>query len=209
MCLIPWRVTAVEKLPPALTHRRAILLLPLPCHRLPSLAMRTSSVPALYAPPRPHLHLPEHHRNLGYLSDLSSLTDEHPSDPSPEPYFPPSSPPPQTHIGEPPSIQNPKLGSPPRHLTLAPLPRQPCRRPPPKSTVTAAMPAGASFPYFGPGPKWPSGLRLLARPGQAPLWAMPTATIPIFIFLSNYSNSILIKVQTSKSVGNCMDLIKL
>jgi hypothetical protein len=46
------------------------------------------------------------------------------------------------------------------------------------------------------------------EPGQAPAWAKPTATVPIFIFISNYSNSILIKVQTSKIVGNCMDLIK-
>jgi hypothetical protein len=42
-----------------------------------------------------------------------------------------------------------------------------------------------------------------------PLWAKPTATVPIYIFLSNYSNSILIKVQTLKIVGNSMDLIKL
>jgi hypothetical protein len=49
----------------------------------------------------------------------------------------------------------------------------------------------------------------LAGLGQAPAWAKPTTTVPIFIFLSNYSNSILIKVQTSKIVGNCMDLIKL
>jgi hypothetical protein len=52
------------------------------------------------------------------------------------------------------------------------------------------------------------GSNPLAGPGQAPLWAKPTATVPIFIFLSNYSNSILIKVETSKIVGNCMDLIK-
>jgi hypothetical protein len=48
-----------------------------------------------------------------------------------------------------------------------------------------------------------------AGPGQVPAWAKPTATVPIFIFLSNYSNSFLIKVQTSKIVGKCMDLIKL
>jgi hypothetical protein len=46
----------------------------------------------------------------------------------------------------------------------------------------------AGFPCFHRGPN------TLAGPGQAPLWANPTATIPIFIFLSNYSNSILIKV---------------
>jgi hypothetical protein len=68
----------------------------------------------------PLRHLPEHHRDLGYLSDLSSLIDKRSSDPSREPYLPPSSPPPRAHTGEPPSVQNPKLGSPPCHLTLAP-----------------------------------------------------------------------------------------
>jgi hypothetical protein len=69
----------------------------------------------------PPLHdLPEHHRGLGYLSDLSNLADERPSDPSPESYLPPSSPLSRAHTGEPPSVQNPKLGSPLHHLTLAP-----------------------------------------------------------------------------------------
>jgi hypothetical protein len=48
-----------------------------------------------------------------------------------------------------------------------------------------------------------------ARPGQVHLWAKSNATVPICIFHSNYSNSILIKVQTSKIVGNCMKSIKL
>jgi hypothetical protein len=48
------------------------------------------------------------------------------------------------------------------------------------------------------------GRRRYAGGGKFPLF-WPRAEI----FLSNYSNSILIKVQTSKSVGNCMDLIKL
>jgi hypothetical protein len=67
----------------------------------------------------------------------------------------------------------------------------------------------STLPCFRRGPKGESGPNPLAGPGQAPLWVQPTATVPIFIFLSNYSNSILIKVQTSKIVGNCMDLIKL
>jgi hypothetical protein len=33
--------------------------------------------------PRPRLHLPEHHHALGYLADLSILTDERSSVPSP------------------------------------------------------------------------------------------------------------------------------
>jgi hypothetical protein len=107
--LIPLRMIAVEKLPPTSTPPRAISPLPLPCHQLPSSIVRTSLVPSLYAPPRPHLHLLEHHRALGYHVDLSILTDERPSDPSPEPYLPP----PRAHTIEPPSIQNPKLGPPP------------------------------------------------------------------------------------------------
>jgi hypothetical protein len=45
----PLRVTTVEKLPPTSTPPRAISPLPLPYRRLPSLAVRTSPVPALYA----------------------------------------------------------------------------------------------------------------------------------------------------------------
>jgi hypothetical protein len=69
--------------------------------------------------------------------------------------------------------------------------------------AATATPVGEIFPCFGRGPKRPSGSNPLARPSQVPLWAKPTATVPIFIFLSNYSNSILIKVQTSK---NCRKL---
>jgi hypothetical protein len=111
--LLPLRVIAVEKPPTTSTPPRAISPLPLPCCRLLSSAMRTSPAPALYGPPRPHLHLSKRHRALGYLADLSILADERPSDPSPEPYLPPRSPPPRAHTGEPPSIQNPKLGPPP------------------------------------------------------------------------------------------------
>jgi hypothetical protein len=103
----------------------------------------------------------------------------------------------------------PKLGSPPRHLTLAPPPRQPHHWPPLESTAAAAAPVGESFPSFGRRPKRSSGPNLLAGLGQVALRAKTTAIVPIFIFVSNYSNSILIKVQTSKIVGNCMDLIKL
>jgi hypothetical protein len=66
---------------------------------------------------------------------------------------------------------------------------------------TAAR-VGEMIHYFGRGPKRPNGPDPLAEPGRVPLWAKPTATVPIYIFLSNYSNSILIKVQTSKIVGN-------
>jgi hypothetical protein len=68
---------------------------------------------------------------------------------------------------------------------------------------------GNIFPCFGRDLKRPSGPSPLAGPGQALAWAKPTPTVPIVIFLSNYSNSILIKVQTSKIVGNYIDLIKL
>jgi hypothetical protein len=61
--------------------------------------------------PRPRHHLPEHHRALGYLTDLSFLTDERSSDASLELSLPPSSPPARAHTGEPPSVQKPKLGS--------------------------------------------------------------------------------------------------
>jgi hypothetical protein len=103
----PLRVTAVEKLPPTSTPPLTISPLPLPYCRLPSSTVRTSPVPALYALPRPRLHLPEHHRALGYIADLSILANERPSDPSPEPHLPPSSPPLRAHTGEPPSVENP------------------------------------------------------------------------------------------------------
>jgi hypothetical protein len=90
-------------------------------------------------------------------------------------------------------------------------PLAPARTPTRPSPVARHRPAGIGrqaasfgFPYFGRGPKRASGPNPLAGPGQAPLWAKPTATVPIFIFCSNYSNLILIKVQTSKIVGNCM-----
>jgi hypothetical protein len=51
VCLIPLHVVAGEKLPPTSTPPRAISPLPLPCHWLPSSAVRTSLAPALYAPP--------------------------------------------------------------------------------------------------------------------------------------------------------------
>jgi hypothetical protein len=76
------------------------------------------------------------------------------------------------------------------------------RRPARINRSSAAAPVAESFPYFGHGPKRPSGLNPLAGLGQAPQWARPTATVPVYIFLLNYSNSILIKVQTSKIVGN-------
>jgi hypothetical protein len=60
---------------------------------------------------RPRLRLPVHHHALGYLTGRFFLTDEHHSDPSPELFFPPSSPPPRAHPGELPSVQRPKLGS--------------------------------------------------------------------------------------------------
>jgi hypothetical protein len=82
-----------------------------PCCRLLSSAVITSSAPAPTPHLRPHLCLPEHHRALGYLTDLSFLTNEHPSDHSPELSLRPSSPPPRAHTGEPPSVQKPKLGS--------------------------------------------------------------------------------------------------
>jgi hypothetical protein len=83
------------------------------------------------------------------------------------------------------------------------------RRPAEIGRSSAAMLVGEAFPCFGHGPKRPSGPNPLSRLGQAPLWAKPTATVPVYIFLLNYSNSILIKVQTSKIVRNWMDLIKL
>jgi hypothetical protein len=96
--------------PPTSTPPHASVA-PLPCRRLLPSAVRTSR----RQPPTPHprscLHLPEHHHALGYLTDLSFLTDECPSDPSPELSLPPSSPPPRAHTGEPPSVQKPKLGS--------------------------------------------------------------------------------------------------
>jgi hypothetical protein len=62
------------------------------CHPPSSTTTNSSSTGHLWLSP-PLCHLPEHHRGLGYLSDLSSLADERPSDPSPEPYLLPSSPP--------------------------------------------------------------------------------------------------------------------
>jgi hypothetical protein len=99
----------------------------------------------------------------------------------------------------------PKLSSPPRHLTLAPPPRQPHRWPALGSTAATAAPVGKSFPCFC------HGLNPLVRPGRAPLWASPLqqCLLIFFLFTFNYSNSILIKVQTSKIIGNWMDLIKL
>jgi hypothetical protein len=83
------------------------------------------------------------------------------------------------------------------------------RRPAGIGRSSAGASVGEKFPYFGHGPERPNGPNPLAGPGRVPLWAKPTATVPIYIFLSNYSNSILIKVQTLKIVGNSMDLIKI
>jgi hypothetical protein len=99
-----------KHLPPTSTPPRASAA-PLPCCRLLPSAVRTSRRQAPTPHPRPRLHLPEHHRALGYLTDLSFLTDECPSNPSPELSLPPSSTPPRAHTGEPPSVQMPKLGS--------------------------------------------------------------------------------------------------
>jgi hypothetical protein len=82
-----------------------------PYRRLLSSAVITSSVPAPYAPPPTSSSPSQHHHALGYLTDLSFLTDEHPSDLSPELSLRPSSPSPRAHTGEPPSVQKPKLGS--------------------------------------------------------------------------------------------------
>jgi hypothetical protein len=108
--------------------------------------------------------------------------------------------------GEPPPRPTPQIGFP---SALARTPARPF-------LAARCRPAGIdrqatafSFPCFRRGPKGVSGPNRLAGPGQVPLWAKPTATVPNFIFLSNYSNSILIKVQTSKIIGKCMDLIKL
>jgi hypothetical protein len=69
------------------------LAVPLPCRQLLSSAMRTSLAPTPHR--RPRLHLPEHHRALEHLTDLSFLVDEHHTDPSPaHPSARPPSPPP-------------------------------------------------------------------------------------------------------------------
>jgi hypothetical protein len=110
---VPLSRTAVvqrRSTPPTSTPPRANTA-PLPCRRLLPSAVRTSRRQPPTPHPRPRLHLPEHHRALGYLTDLSFLTDEHPSDPSSELSLPPSSPPPRAHTGEPPFVQKPKLGS--------------------------------------------------------------------------------------------------
>jgi hypothetical protein len=82
-----------EKHPPTSTPPHASAA-PLPCHRLLPSAVRTTRRQPPTPHPRSRLHLPEHHRALGYLTDLSFLTDERPSDPSLELSLPPSSPPP-------------------------------------------------------------------------------------------------------------------
>jgi hypothetical protein len=69
--------------------------------------------------------------------------------------------------------------------------------------------SGGKAPLFWPWTKTTKWIEPLSQARRAPLWAKPTTTVSICIFLSNYSNSILINVQASVIVGNWIDLIKL
>jgi hypothetical protein len=183
------------------------LLTPSHCSHSPA----ADCLPRPWGPPRrqpsmrhsrPRLHLPEHHRALGYLAHLSILTDECPSDPSPEPYLPLSSPLPRAHIGEPPSIQNPKLGPPP----LGHVSRQPLLRP--RLLAGQILPVshrcqggGKRLPCLSLGLKGPMGWSVTARQacGQMGL-AHSNSKISYFSF-RNYSIPIQFKSKLVKFLG--------
>jgi hypothetical protein len=112
--------------------------------------------------PWPHLHLPEHHRALGYLADLSILTDERPSDPSPEPYLPPSSPPPWDHTGKPPSVQNHKLGPLLSGMFPSSFFSGPSCRPAGFYRLATGTKGGERLPCLGLRPKGPVGWAVMA-----------------------------------------------
>jgi hypothetical protein len=155
---------------------------------------------------RPHSCLCQHHSAPEYSGTVSIPDFPHLSGPSPAlPYADrhhhrePTS-------GEPPPRPTPPIGFPSAPTRTSARPSPAARR---RSAGIGRQAAGFGFPCFQRGLKGASGANPLAGPGQVHLWAKSNATVPICIFLSNYSNSILIKVQTSKIVGNCMELIKL
>jgi hypothetical protein len=104
----------------------------------------------------------EHHRALGYLTDLSFLANECHTDLSPvHPSTRPPSPS-RAHHGEPPAALLPKSGSPSTGLTRRPLPRRP--------PVDRICPVGhqhrMGFPlpcFFDHRPKCPRELGRLAE----------------------------------------------
>jgi hypothetical protein len=177
--LIPLRMTAVEKLPLTSTPH-AISLHPLPCRPLPSSAVRTSLVPALYAPPPASYSPPRAPPHPGYLTDLSILANEGPSDPSPEPYLPPSSPPPRAHTSEHPSVQNPKLGPPSSRACFraASYPAPDVDRRDLTGEPPVPRGGGKRLPCFSLRPKGPIGWagKAVAK------WAWPIPTVPFHVF---------------------------
>jgi hypothetical protein len=83
----------------------------------------------------------------------------------------------------------------------APSPPPPCRlapRPLHRRPQAISVDGEKSSPVFGQEPKKPYGPSHFAGPGPVPLWTQAHCNNAIlYFFLSNYSNSILIKVQTS------------
>jgi hypothetical protein len=166
--------------------------------------------PAPSATEPPHRPFHEHHADQDLLHEL--LAGGHNTRSGPSPARPSAmTAPTQTRISGEPLTSS--------HLELGPLHSGAPLEPPPQP-VRAASSSDSGWRHRLPTP-WQclplfrlSGPPAQERPGQfgsaGRFWPIPI--VPFLFFHSELiqsSNSILIKVQTSKIVGNCMDSIKL